>query len=85
MTSKVVDQTDKTTRMLSMEECDRNIDRCNEALKTLVILEAPQKKIDIVEAEIEVWKRAKEHAESGANITINSKDEIYLQEQTKPN
>lgn len=81
----IVNQSDKTTRMVTVEECDKNIARVLRNLKMLNDMEAPEEKIIDQDAELKVWKSLKYHIENGTIITMDSQGMLHQLETTKPN
>lgn len=81
--SLTVNQSDKSTQKLTVEECDKNIARILRNVKMLYDMDAPEEKIINQDAELKVWKSLKYHIEHGAMLTINDKGVIQRLETDK--
>jgi len=67
------DQSDKSTRLITVEECDKNIARVLRNVKMLYDMDAPEEKIIDQDAELKVWKSLKYHIEHGEKLIIDDK------------
>ena len=71
--SLTIDQSDKSTRLITVEECDKNIARVLRNVKMLYDMDAPEEKIIDQDAELKVWKSLKYHIEHGEKLIIDDK------------
>ena len=79
----IVNLTDKSTRILTKEECEAEIAKSRKDLLIYKKEKAPEEKIELSEAMIAVWERALFHIKKGETITINDKREIHWLETDK--
>ena len=68
--------TDTTTRILTKEECLKEIKLAEKNLAIYQEEKAPEPKMLRIKMEIAVWDRLLEHLQNGEIVTINSKKEI---------
>jgi len=81
--SLTVDQSDKSTRLITVEECDKNIARVLRNLKILFDMDAPEEKIIDQDAELKVWKSLKYHIEHREKLIIDDKGKFQRLETDK--
>ena len=79
----ITDLTDKSTRILTKEECEAELTKSREDLLIYKKENAPKDKTSHCEAEIAIWERLLFHINNGEIITINDKKEIQLLETNK--
>jgi len=79
----ITDLTDKSTRILTKEECEVELTRLRNDLLIYQKENAPEEKTSHCEAKIAVWERVLFHIDNDEIITINDKKEIQLLEINK--
>ncbi len=79
----ITDLTDKSTRILTKEECEVELTRLRNDLLIYQKENAPEEKTSHCEAKIAVWERVLFHIDNGEIVTINDKKEIQLLEINK--
>lgn len=72
----IANQVDKSTHLMTMEECRKKIQVCQRNIKMLEDMDAPEEQQLLVGAELAVWMRIMHHLNNGEIITINDKGEI---------
>jgi hypothetical protein len=81
--SLTVNQPDKSTQILTVEECDKNIARILRNVKILYDIDAPEAQIIDQDAELKVWKSLKYHIEHGEKLIIDDKGKFQRLETDK--
>ena len=79
----ITDLTDKSTRILTKEECEAELTKSRNDLLIYQKENVPKEKLSRCEAEIAIWERLLFHISNGETITINNKKEIQLLETNK--
>jgi hypothetical protein len=79
----IANLTDKSTRILTKEECEAGLAKSRKDLLIYQKENAPKEKIYFSEAEIAIWERLLFHIKNGETITINDKQEIHWLETNK--
>ena len=78
-----VDQSDKSTRLITVEECDKNINRALRNIKMLYDMENSDDQLIDQKATVKVWKSLKYHIEHGEKLIIDDKGKFQRLETDK--
>ena len=81
--SLTADQSDKSTRLITVEECDKKINMALRNIKMLYDMENPKEQIAHQRATIKVWESVKYHIEHGVKLIIDDKGKFQRLETDK--
>jgi hypothetical protein len=81
--SLTLDQSDKSTRLITVEECDKKIAMILRNVKMLCDMDAPEEQIIDQDALLKVWKSLKYHIEHGEKLIIDDKGKFQRLETDK--
>ena len=81
--SLTVDQSDKSTRLITVEECDKNINRALRNIKMLYDMENSDDQLIEQKATVKVWESLKYHIEHGEKLIIDDKGKFQRLETDK--
>jgi len=73
----MADQTDKSTRILTISDCEQNIKTCQEKLGNYIDSKDQDDAQIRLQAEIGIWARMIHHINNGEIVTINDKNQLH--------